>query len=92
MEMNAVGIFKLFTAANACALAVLLFLAIKPLFGFGVFGVVVNDWRYGYGSGGWTIQHTKTYEVAASGFYPWYRWWFDRWYERTYGQKPNLVK
>lgn len=88
MEFNIAGIAKLFAAANILVFALLLFLAIKPLFGFGTFGVEVKGWRYAYGSGGWVVQHSKTYEVAASGLYPWYRWWFDRWYEKNYG-KPH---
>lgn len=88
MELSLAGIFKLFAAANVIVIALLLFLAIKPLFGFGVFGIEVSGWRYAYGSGGWVAQHSKTYEVAATGFYPWYRWWFDRRYAKHFPAAP----
>lgn len=91
MEINLAGIAKLFAAANVLVVVLLVFLALKPFFGFGTFGLVINDWRYGYGSGGWVVQHVKTYEVAAQGWFPWYRWWFDRWFEKHYGRKPDVT-
>lgn len=72
MEFSVIGIFKMFALANSLVIGLLVVAAIKPLLGFGVFSVTYDGWRYGYGSGGWTIQHERTYEVSARGWFPWH--------------------
>lgn len=73
MEITIGQILKMFAIVNGIMLCAILFRATMPFWLDDSIGIVVGEWRYGYGSDGWVIQHQKTYEVAAQGWFPWHK-------------------
>lgn len=73
MEINPIWIFKLFGAANAVALSVVVWFTVAPFIVQTSFAVTIGGVRYGYGSDGWTVQEIGSYKILNSGWFPWHR-------------------
>lgn len=72
MEITLGTTLRILAIVNAVPLAALLWMMLAPFVMQTTFAVVIGDMRYGYGSGGWIIQNTKTFQVIRQGWFPWH--------------------